>query len=82
MAIRYTGIFAMVACVLIVGAQAIGDQIVGPENKCGCIETLEPVCGKTSTGVFKYFGNQCRMDCENRWLLLDFVKTDMSYCIL
>ncbi|CAB3383477.1 Hypothetical predicted protein [Cloeon dipterum] len=76
---RYTVIFALVACVLIVGALATGDQI-GPECGCTCKRNLQPVCGKNSKGEFKRFGNQCLLDCENSCLNKDYDKTELSSC--
>ncbi|CAB3383475.1 Hypothetical predicted protein [Cloeon dipterum] len=76
---RYTVILALLAFVLIVGAQAAGYKDV---TKCQCVcPSKGPlVCGRNSRGKFKIFGNPCAMDCHNCRNKDYYAETDFSNC--
>ncbi|CAB3383470.1 Hypothetical predicted protein [Cloeon dipterum] len=76
---RYTVIYALVACVLIVGALATGYKN-GPKCNNVCPRIRAPVCGKNSKGEFKYFDNPCVMEYENCLKKDYYAETDLSNC--
>jgi len=56
-------IWALIVCAMLITAECAAP---GPECGCTCKRNLKPVCGKTSDGELKQFGNECLLECENR----------------
>ncbi|CAB3383474.1 Hypothetical predicted protein [Cloeon dipterum] len=73
-------ILALVALVLIVGAQAAGYKDGPGECNNTCPKIRDPVCGKNSKGEHKLFGNACLMEYENCLKKDYYAKTDLSHC--
>ncbi|CAB3383471.1 Hypothetical predicted protein [Cloeon dipterum] len=76
---RYAVILALLALVLIVGAQAAGYKDV-TKCQCGCPRIGPAVCGRNSRGKFKRFGNKCELDCHNCLKKDFYALTDLNNC--